>query len=111
MVKNNLGNWKILGILWWDDELYKVESKKTKKHQTLQLPGHLLDWISGNITYIFISEQKYTHGIFTELTRKFWPSAEDGLIQKVKNVNKRPVSERVLEMLSTENSKHCGLLL
>lgn len=64
---------------------------------------------------MFISNQAHQaeiHScIFTELTGKSEPSAKGGLIQKVKNVNTRAVSERVLEMTSTENSKHSGLLL
>lgn len=46
--------------------------------------------------------------MFTELTGNSEPPAECGLIQKVKNVNTRPVSEGVLEIISTENSEHYG---
>lgn len=46
-----------------------------------------------------------------EMTDKSEQPDEGGLIQKVKNINTRPISDRVLEIIFTENSKHCDLLV
>jgi len=46
-----------------------------------------------------------------EMTGKSEPIAESGLIQEVKNVKTRPVSNGALEIIFTENSKHYHLLL
>lgn len=45
------------------------------------------------------------------MTDKSEQPDEGGLIQKVKNINTRPISDRVLEIIFTENSKHCDLLV